>query len=217
MPAAPRQPGRKRPSESDRLIDAALTLAAERGWAEISLAEIAETAKLPLSKVYPLFAGKQAILAAFARRVDAEVLSEEEADAEALAGSSARDRLFDVMMRRFDVLRPHRLAIANIAHDGLRTPLQALEGMPQLLRSMAWMLEAAHIPTDGLRGLLRVKGLAWIYLATLRVWLRDDSTDLARTMAALDGYLRRVEWLAVRMDRRRRPRHRPPREGEATS
>jgi AcrR family transcriptional regulator len=206
MPEPSRKTTRKRPSESDRLIDAALTLAAERGWREVAMADIAKAAKVPLSKVYPLFASRQAILAAYARRVDAAVLAEEEADAEALAGSSARDRLFDVMMRRFDIMRPHRLAIANIAHDGLSTPLRALAGMPQLLRSMAWMLEAAAIPTDGLTGLLRVKGLAWIYLASLRVWLRDDSSDLARTMAALDGYLRRVEWLAVRLEGRRRPR-----------
>ena len=34
-----------------------------------------------------------------------------------------------------------------------------------------------------------------VWLATLRVWVRDDSPDLARTMAALDRHLRgRTGW-----------------------
>ncbi len=177
----------------DHVIDTAMALAAERSWSGLSLAEIAAEAKLPLSKLYPLFSSKQSILAAFSRRIDAMVLAEE-LSSEELA-EPARDRLFDVMMRRFDALLPYREALANIVYDSLRHPLQGVAGAPQLARSMRWMLEAAAIPAEGLPGLLRVKGLSAIYLATLRVWLRDDSDDLAKTMAALDAQLRRVEAL----------------------
>ena len=70
---------------------------------------------------------------------------------------------------------------------------------------MAAMLEAARLSTSGCRGRLRVKGLMAIYLATLRVWLRDETNDLAKTMAALDGQLRRVEALIGRLPGRPRP------------
>ncbi|SMF46122.1 transcriptional regulator, TetR family [Tistlia consotensis] len=180
-------------------IEAALKLAAERGWRALGLADIAEAAGLSLAELHPRLGSKQALLDAFARRVDAEVLAEAAPD----AGESARDRLFDVLMRRFDALQPHRLALGNILQDQLRAPGEALCSLAQLGRSMAWMLAAAGIPSEGLAGLLRVKGLAAIYLATLRVFLRDDSADLSKTMAALDGYLRRVEWLAGRLQRRR--------------
>ena len=197
----------------DHVIDTALALAAERGWSELSLGEIAAEAGVPLSKVYPHFASKQEILAAFARRIDAAVLAEE-LGAEELE-EPARDRLFDVVMRRFDALEPYKEALGNILYDGLRRPLDGVAGAPQLARSMRWMLEAAGIGTDGVKGMLRVKGLAAIYLATLRVWLRDDSADLAKTMAALDGHLRRVENLLRRAPGRRRG-HRedsPPQDG----
>jgi hypothetical protein len=63
---------------------------------------------------------------------------------------------------------------------------------------MAAMLEAARVGAGGLKGALRAKGLAGVYLATFRVWLLDDSADMAKTMAALDGYLRRIEGLLRR-------------------
>jgi hypothetical protein len=63
---------------------------------------------------------------------------------------------------------------------------------------MAWMLEAAGVSTAGLRGRLRVRALAVLYLSELRVFLRDDTEDLSKTMAALDRRLRQAEpWLGL--------------------
>src|SRR3546814_17327248 len=66
---------------------------------------------------------------------------------------------------------------------------------------MALTLEAAGFSTTGCRGVLRRKGLAAIYLATMRVWLRDDSEDMAKTMAYLDRQLARVDSLLGRLKR----------------
>ena len=65
------------------------------------------------------------------------------------------------------------------------------------------MLEAAGIPSDGIAGALRVKGLAVIYLMVFKVWLTDDSADLSRTMAALDARLRQAEQFSNSLPGRR--------------
>jgi AcrR family transcriptional regulator len=186
----------------DHVIDTAMKLAAEGRWRDLSLAEIAEAAKLPIAKVYPVFPSRQAILDAFVRRIDAAVLAE--GDADDLEGS-ARDRLFDVLMRRFDALDPYKDAVATVAFDQARDPLAALASACQLRRSLALMLEAAGLSSDGARGALRIKGLGLIYLAALRVWVRDESEDKTRTMAALDKQLRRAEGLILCLSRRPRP------------
>ena len=175
------------------VIDTAMKLAAERGWRDLALAEIADAAKLPLSKVYPVFPSKTAILGAFSRQIDAAVLAAEEAGARE---GGAHDRLFDALMRRFDALRPYREALGNIVYAEAGDPVSALCGLCRLKRSMACMLEAARLSTTGLRGALRVKALCVAYLATLRVFLRDDSPDMAPTMAALDRNLSRLGRLA---------------------
>ena len=70
------------------------------------------------------------------------------------------------------------------------------------------MLEAAGIPSDGIAGVLRVKGLGVIYLMVFRVWLTDDSADLSRTMAALDSRLRQAEQFSNSLPGRRARRGR---------
>ena len=137
------------------------------------------------------FSSKSAILGGFTRRIDDSVLALGPAD-----GSSPRDRLFDVLMRRLDELQPHRDAVRVIVRDVACDPLAALCQGPRLLCSMASMLKAAGLDAGGIDGAIRTKGLTLIYMRTLSTWLGDDSPDLSRTMAVLDRGLARAERLA---------------------
>lgn len=202
--AKPRKAEAKKVDVADKVLDMAMRLAAEGRWRDLSLAEIADAAKLPLAVVYPVYASKQAILNALFRRIDLAVMEAEEA---AAREGTARDRLFDVLMRRFDALGPYREALATIVGSQARDPVAAVCGLARLGRSMASMLEAAGLSTSGLRGALRVDALGVAYLATLRVWLHDESPDLAPTMAALDRHLGRLESLAKCVSR---PQYRRP-------
>jgi len=178
------------PSDSDRIIDAALACIARQGWRRLSLADIAAEAGLPILRVYRLYSSKPAILCRFFRRIDEAVLA---APLEGEPDERPRDRVFDLLMRRFDALQPYRAALDVLAHELPTDPLAALAAAAGLLRSMRWMLEAAGISGEGLGGAVAVKLTAAAYLATLRVWRRDESPDLAPTMAALDRRLRGIE------------------------
>ena len=186
----------KRADPSHRIVNAALTLAAERSWRDISLEEIAKRARVRPERLRQSFPSKTAILAAFVQQVEASVVSDID-DFE--AGDSARDRLFEVLMGCFDVLAKYRDAVSRLAADLPRDPVTAIELVPIFLPSLGWALEAADIPSKGLAGCLRIKGLALVWLATLRVWLDDESPDKARTMSALDRNLRRAERIAQRL------------------
>src|ERR1700716_3539767 len=90
-----------------RILAAALACAAQRSWAEVSLLDIAEAAKLSLSDLRGEFASKTDIIAALLRAVDDEVLKRAAKRSE---GQEKRDALFDIVMTRFDVLGPHKAA-----------------------------------------------------------------------------------------------------------
>lgn len=187
----------RKADQPKHIVDCALSAAADSGWARLTLRDIATAAGMSLADVHAIYPGKPAILAAYMRRVDAAVLAGDGPDDE-----SARDRLFDVLMRRFDALNADRAAVINIMNAQACDPLSALALAPRVLGSLSLMLEAADISTGGLAGALRVKGLAAVWLATLRVWRGDESADMAATMAALDRNLGRADSLARRLSHR---------------
>jgi len=176
-----------------RVVAAALKLAAAKGWRRVSLAEIAAEARLSLAQLHALYRGKPMILAACVRHFDQAALNGPEPGAK----DKKRDVLFDVLMRRFDALQPHRQAVAAMLRDSIGDPA-ALLGFKRLLVSMGWMLEAAGVSSAGLAGKARRKILALVYISVLLVFLSDKSEDLAKTMAALDRRLTLVQaWLGL--------------------
>ena len=175
---------------------AAMRVASGVGWRRTRLADIAEEAGLTLAELHARFTSKDAVLDGLFRHVDRIVL--EGAQKSADQDASYRDRLFDILMQRFDALNPHKAGLRAVVRDaGSGGIAEFLCGGCRLLRSMRWMLEAAGIGTAGPFGGLRVKGLAVVFAATVQVWLRDDSEDMAKTMAALDRNLRRAEQFAT--------------------
>ena len=90
-----------------RIVAALMALAAERDFDDITIADITETAGLGLADFREAFPSKGAVLAGFARQTDLAVLRGTGAD---MADEPAKDRLFDVLMRRLDALAPHKAA-----------------------------------------------------------------------------------------------------------
>ena len=170
------------------IVSAAFSLAATEGWSRTGLSRIASAVGVSLAELHTEFPTKAAILDAFMSGIDHQVLAAGPADAD----DTVRDRLFEVLMRRFDALAPHKAGVAAILRDCC-DPTIGLIGIPCFLRSMAWMVEAAGLSSAGVVGLARIKGLGLIYANAVRVWLRDDSPDMAKTMAAVDRGLQRAE------------------------
>lgn len=171
-------------------MTAALELAALQGWRRTTLGDIAARAGLSLAELHAQYRSRQEILAAWMSQLDAGMLAGSDSDD---AGASHRDRLFAVIMRRFDALARHKTAIRAIARDLIFDPADALAMACAMRQSLVWMLESAGIDCNGIKGQLRLKGLGLVYAATWRVWLRDDSADLSKTMASLDRGLRQAE------------------------
>jgi COQ9 len=92
-------------------------------------------------------------------------------------------------MARLEALAADRELLRVIWSDLRRAPLDVLASMPALVTSMQWMLEAAQVGA----GSTASAALALVYASVLPVWLEDDDPGLAKTMAALDRRLRRIE------------------------
>lgn len=175
------------------LYEAAFRLTERQSWREVTMSAIAAEADLSLAEVAREATGKVDLLRAFSRDIDIALL--QSLDADPLDGEP-HDRLFDVMLRRIELLNPHKPALKSISAAPADGPSEFLSLLASAMDTQGWLLAAAGLEAPGARGDLHRLGLAKIYADTLRVWLDDDDPGMARTMAALDRKLRDGEaWL----------------------
>jgi ubiquinone biosynthesis protein COQ9 len=177
-------------SKRSKIIRAALDLAEKRGWRDVTLLDVAQAAGISLSDLRREFTSKSDIIRAFQQEVDAEVLAKAKAAREA---QSLRDRVFDIVMTRFEVMAPYKQALKRISAYYCCRPGEAAMILCSSLASQYWMLAGAGAKLDGPGGAMRVAGLTAIYGKVFQVWLDDPSPSLDKTMAALDTRLAKGE------------------------
>src|SRR6185503_17965378 len=102
------------------LIAAAFQQAAAEGWRSVSVAGAARAASLPLARARERFPGRAAILLRFGRLADQAALTDAASD------GTARDRLFDLLMRRLDTLQAHRAGVLALLRTLPADPPTAL-------------------------------------------------------------------------------------------
>lgn len=197
-------------TERDKIIEAFLALLSEKRFAAIGFDDIAQRTGLSLAQLRREFASTLAILAAHIKATDRAVLAQDTAD---MAEEPARERLFDVLMRRLDVLAAHRDAVRSLLRSARTNPPLAMALNGLAVRSQQWMLTAADIHASGPRGMLRAQGLALMWARVLRTFVNDEDEGHARTMAELDRALGRGARLIGLLDDMCRfvPRFRPRR------
>src|SRR5271163_5269842 len=183
MATRPKSEAKSPPTDTrGKIVEALMEIAAKRRFEDISVRDISKAAGVSLADFRDAFPSKGAVLAGFTRRLDRTVLA---AESEETSHVAARERLFDVLMRRLDAMAPHREALREIAAWLRRDPMAALAMNQSLLNSMRFMLEAAGIDSGGIGGALKLQGLALAWGRIVDVWLNDSEPDLSKTMAEL--------------------------------
>ena len=110
--ADPQATASHKPNPREAAVEALMRLAAEQPWNDIEVGDIAREAGLSLAELRDLFPSKGAVLGGLSRIIDRKVL---EIDTSDLADEPARERLFDVLMRRLDAMAPYKPALRRIA------------------------------------------------------------------------------------------------------
>jgi AcrR family transcriptional regulator len=175
-------------TDRDKIIAAFMALLAEKRVEDLGFGEIAARSGLTLATCRGEFGSTLAIYAAHIKDLDRKVLASGGSD---MAEEPPRERLFDVLMRRIEMMAPYREAVRSLLKSVARNPGLALALNGLAVRSQSWMLTAADIDAAGPRGMIRAQGLAMLFASVLRTWVDDEDEGLARTLAALDRALAR--------------------------
>lgn len=173
------------------MIEATLQLAQSHGWQRVSLVDASREAGLPLQQVRQRFPFKSMILIRLNSQIDDAALCGES------YGATVRERLFDLLMRRFDAMQDYRSGICAIMHTLPRDPALAALLAGTTMESLRWVADAATLDRHGFGGMIRLNSLLAIWSRTLARWEKDSTPDLADTMQVLDSTLARAERMGL--------------------
>lgn len=166
-----------------KIVAAALRVAGAAGWDKTTVDAVANAAKLTPALLKKRFAAPVDLVPLIAEQIDREAF--------AAAGKSTgtpHDILFDLLMARFDALQKNRKAVLSMEMSARQDRKLAGALACATLDGIYRLIDAAKFDTP-LRPIL-ASGLGMVYGFAFFAWRRDDSRDLAKTMAALDRALR---------------------------
>jgi ubiquinone biosynthesis protein COQ9 len=189
------------PTDPGALLDAALALAAQRGWDAVHLHDVAQATGVPLAEVARHYKTKDALVEAWFDRADAALLALP--DSPGWMALSPRQRVHQAIFAWLDALAPHRKASAHMLRYKFQPEHLHLhaQGAVRISRTVQWIREVARLPAVGWRREAEEAVLTSIYLATFARWLADDSPGAGRTRAFLDRLLAAAERAARWLDR----------------
>ena len=179
----------KTPDAQSRLADATFRLLMRTHWSELTLAAVARSAKVPLEDMQVLAPSKASLIALMLRRASGETSKRYRPDSD----SNVRDRVLDASLTWFESMHARKPALRAL-HQGLkRDPLSLIAARGAFLATGEWLVVLAEADT-GNAVPLKAAALAAILARAMGVWV-DDDKEMTRTMAQLDGDLRRAAWL----------------------
>jgi AcrR family transcriptional regulator len=166
-----------------KLSAAVMRLVAAKGWGKMTLNDVAKTAKIPLSEIKARFKGTSDLIAVIAKETDKEAF----APLSKISGTP-HDRLFEILMARFDIMQKHRSVFLNMAHEARVNHALSCALARASIASLNRIIDTSRL-TQPPRPIL-ASGIGAVYGWAFYIWCKDTSHDMAKTMAAIDKALR---------------------------
>ena len=179
------------------LADEAWQQLRSRSLADLTVAEIAAHVDVEVGLAVAVAGDPQQLVLGKMAALDDQAGLESFADIEDAGAVPIREKILEAILHRFEVYKPYRAQIQALNKAARERPDLTLAlglGLQAVTRRM---LAMAGDECEGWRGLMRVKGVVGVVMVVARVWMKDDSPDLAPTMKELDRRLQQAEEWAV--------------------
>lgn len=178
----------KKTINAQKIIHAGLQVMAAQETQKITLLDIANKLSVAEQDLYPFIQHPSDIFNLITRQTNTLLAQDYESD----PNIPKRDQYFDLIMERLDLLQPYKTDIARFIKNIPKNPLVLATFFPDFERSIILMMRLAGDHPDQASHYTIRLGLTGAYLSTIRIWIKDDSEDSAKTMAHLDQCLNRL-------------------------
>ena len=179
------------------LIKKSFELVSEIGWENFNLKLLAEKNKFELDDIKTIFKTKSSVLKEFSIMIDEEVVNS--INQNDFIDNPVKDNLFEIIMMRFEKLKAYKNGILKILNSAKKNPLILKKVSRQLFSSLDFFLEVSNAKDNFLFDKFKLSALFLIYSYVFRIWLKDDSDEMSKTMAELDSLLSKSEIIVKKL------------------
>ena len=179
------------------LIKKSFELVSEIGWENFNLKLLAEKNKFELDDIKTIFKTKSSVLKEFSIMIDEEVVNS--INQNDFIDNPVKDNLFEIIMMRFEKLKPYKNGILKILNSAKKNPLILKKVSRQLFSSLDFFLEVSNAKDNFLFDKFKLSALFVIYSYVFNIWLKDDSDEMSKTMAELDSLLSKSEIIVKKL------------------
>lgn len=197
-------------TDRERIVDAALALAADSHWESLRLYDVAANLGISLNDIRWHFREKEDLVEAWFDRADTAMLAVPETPG--FHELTSTERIHKLIMAWLDALASYRLVTRQMIVNKLEPGHLHVQipGLLRVSRTVQWVREAAGRNATFVRRALEETALTSIYLATFAHWMSDNSVDSQKTRRFLELRLRDAERLDHLVFRKRGRSEMPP-------
>tara|TARA_B100000614_G_scaffold38093_1_gene30477 strand:- start:194 stop:793 length:600 start_codon:yes stop_codon:yes gene_type:complete len=179
-----------------KVFRALMELVSDVGWSNFTLAALARNQEIEELELESLFSDKVGLLQAFSEFIDEQTLANLDSDIFD-PEIPIRERLLEIMLVRFDVLAPYKDGVCELLKVTGKDPKMFVVAAKAIKISMRSSLETVGVSTRGIKGNIKIKGLAVVFLFGMRTWSKEEGRDITATTRILDDRLKWAESLAT--------------------
>ena len=185
-------PRRYKKLDREKILAAALDLAWNQGWANVRMNHIASYFDVSLVDIRDCYRDMDAIADDWFDHALTEMLMLPDKKCH---GLPAKERLYNVITCWLDALARHHLVSVQMISNKfyLFHPQHWMPMIPSLSNLINWILHSAKIDSQGRQRKFEEIGLTLLIIATLRVWVYDDSENQSKTHAFLRQRLEQAD------------------------
>lgn len=167
-----------------KVVAAALSLAATRGWDHVTIEDIAAESSIAQKSIAAIFDDIWDILG----YVLQDIADKTKAEVEDYLTDDWRENTMEILMTRFDLAQDHRAAFKRLPRDLAKHPRTMRRLARRFYRTMRDILLLAGFPAEDLNP-VTIGAFGVLYMSVVDTWSKDETPDMSRTMAAIDKRL----------------------------
>ena len=172
-------------------IKRAFMLIEEIGWENFSLEKLARKELIKTEDLNHFFSDKNQLIECFSEMIDEQVIKE--IDLAEFNQNSVKDNIFELIMLRFEKLDPYKKSLTILLKELKYKPRVLNKLTKKIFNSLDLFLEISNAKSNYVFYFFKLNIMFIIYGYTFKIWLEDDTKDMAKTMAEVDKWLSEAE------------------------